>query len=116
MPRPFFETLRELRSGRTLEDLGDELSVLIAAVRATGKSGELTLKLKIKPPKSGAISYLTIEDQISTKTPKLDRGDTVFFPTADNGLSRQDPSQSELPFRGTVDPETGELINQRSAG
>jgi hypothetical protein len=115
MPRPFFETLRELRSGRTLEDLGEELSAIIAAVRATGKGGELTLKLKIKPPKSGAISYLTIEDQILSKTPKLDRGDTVFFPTADNGLSRQDPSQSELPFRGTIDKSTGEIIETRSA-
>jgi hypothetical protein len=109
MSRPFLETLRELRAGRTLEDLGTELTKLIVAVKSTGKSGEITLKLKIKPPKNGAISYLTIEDQIITKEPKLDRGDTVFFPTADNGLSRQDPSQSELPFKGTVDTDTGEI-------
>ena len=119
MPRPFFETLRELRAGRTLEDLGAELTKLIVAVKAAGKSGELTLKLKIKPPKNGTISYLTIEDQISVKEPKLDRGDTVFFPTADNGLSRQDPSQQELKFvsvpsgpgevKKVVDTSTGEI-------
>lgn len=108
MARPFFETLRELRAGRTLEDLGSELALLISAIKATGKSGELTLKLKIKPPKHGSMSYLTIEDQIVTKTPKLDTGDTVFFPTADNGLSRQDPAQTDLPF-GRVNKETGEL-------
>lgn len=119
MSRPFFETLRELRAGRTLEDLGAELTKLIVAVKTTGKSGELTLKLKIKPPKNGAISYLTIEDQISVKEPKLDRGDTVFFPTADNGLSRQDPTQAELKFvsvptgsgevKSIVDTSTGEI-------
>lgn len=99
MARPFFETLRELRAGRTLEDLTDELTLLVSAVRSTGKGGELRLILKIKPPKSGVISYLTIEDQIVTKTPKLDRADTVFFPTADGGLSRQDPAQGELALR-----------------
>jgi hypothetical protein len=44
MPRPFFETLRELRAGRTLEDLAEELAAVVQAVRNTGKSGELTLK------------------------------------------------------------------------
>jgi hypothetical protein len=112
MARPFFETLRDLRSGHTLEDLGEQLSQIVAAVKATGKSGELTLKLKIKPPKSGGISYLMIEDSLSAKVPKLDHGDTVFFPTKDGGLSRMDQSQGELPLRGvtTVDNETGEII------
>lgn len=118
MPRPFFETLRELRAGRTLEDLTDELAAIVTAVKATGKSGELIFRLKVKPPKSGAISYLTLEDQITSKVPKLDRGDTVFFPTADGGLSRNDPTQGELalrPVTTVVDHETGEVIATRSA-
>jgi hypothetical protein len=108
MARPFFETLRELRMGRTLEDLSDELAKALVAVKSTGKAATLTLKLKIKPPKSGVVSYVTIEDDIDTKIPKLDRGDTVFYPTADNGLSRHDPAQSQLPF-GKVDTATGEI-------
>ena len=119
MPRPFFETLRELRSGRTLEDLGAELAAIVQAVKDTGKGGELVLKLKVKPPKNGAISYLMIEDAISSKVPKLDRGDTVFFPTGDGGLSRQDPTQGNLPFTVvagvTVDAATGEISDTRSA-
>lgn len=112
MARPIFEILRELRAGRTLEDLGDEMARLVAAVKATGKSGELKLTLKLKPPKSGVSTYLLVEDQISTKMPVLDRGDTVFFPTADGGLSRQDPSQGQLDLRAVpknIDPETGEI-------
>lgn len=113
MARPFFETLRELRAGTTLEELGGELAKLVAAVKATGKAGQITLTLKIKPPKKGGMAYLLIEDSISVKEPKLDKSDTVFFPIADNGLSRQDPSQSELPFgrsRTTVDGAAGEIL------
>ena len=111
MARPFFETLRDLRAGRTLEDLGDELTTLISAIKTTGKGGELRLTLKIKPSKSGAAAYVTIEDQITVKTPKLDKGDTVFFTTADNGLSRLDPSQGELRLNAVkIDQETGEVL------
>jgi hypothetical protein len=117
MPKPFFEMLGALHGGRMESDLGDDLVKLIAAVKGTGKTAEITIKLKIKPPKNGSISYLTIEDVIHTKIPKLDRGDTVFFPTADNGLSRQDPSQAELPLSSSesFDRSTGEIIKLRSA-
>lgn len=124
MPRPFLETLRELRAGRTLDDLAENLAEIVTAVRATGKSGELTLKLKVKPPKAGGSSYLMVEDSIAAKVPKLDHGDTVFFHTRDGGLSRQDPSQAELEFKSVptggsvkvgsaiVDADTGEVIKQ----
>ena len=78
MPRPFMETLRELRGGRTLEDLAENVAEIVKAVRATGKSGELTLKLKFKPPKAGGASYLMVEDSIAAKVPKLDHGDRVL--------------------------------------
>jgi hypothetical protein len=111
MPRPFLETLRELRAGRTLEDLATNVAEIVTAVRATGKSGELTLKLKFKPPKAGGASYLMVEDSIKSSVPKLDHGDTVFFHVAGGGLTRQDPSQIEMSLRSIerVDPETGEI-------
>lgn len=121
MPRPFMETLRELRSGRTLEDLAEELAAVVQAVRNTGKAGELTLKLKIKPPGKGGATYLTIEDSVSTKLPKLDHADSVFFFTKDGGLSRHDPEQGELQFRAVatstghveqVDTLTGEITGR----
>jgi hypothetical protein len=110
MARPFLETLRELRAGQTLDELADELQCLVAAVRATGKPGELTLKLKVKPPKKSTSEYLTIEDSVTTKTPRLEREDTLFFTTADNNLTRRNPRQPDLPLQGYVDTETGEVI------
>ena len=117
MPRPFFETLRELRKGKTLEELSDALAEVVAAVQTTGKAGEVVLKLKVRPPRQGAVSYVTIEDEIGTKLPRANRDDTVFFALADGSLSRQDPSQLGLKLSAVpedVDPETGE-ITQRSA-
>jgi hypothetical protein len=113
MARPFLETLRELRAGRTMDDLAENLAAIVTAVRATGKSGRLQLTLVVKPPKAGGASYLMVEDSILTKIPKLDHGDTVFFHTKDGGLSRQDPGQQELSFKAVpteqVDTRTGEI-------
>lgn len=99
MARPFFETLRELRSGLTLDELTSALAEVVAAVKGSGKAGEIQLRLKIKPPKKGGTSYLLIEDAILVKAPRNDRGDTIFFPLADNSLSRLDPQQRELELR-----------------
>jgi hypothetical protein len=130
MARPFFDTLRELRAGRTHEELTSALAEVLSAVRAAGKPGEVILRLKLRPPKKGGLAYITIEDDVTVKVPKQDRGDTVFFPTVDGGLSRQDPSQLDLALRvvdqhaGTytegaggqrVDSETGEISPARSA-
>lgn len=115
MARPFLETLRELRQGRTLDELADHLSDIVAAVRATGKAGQLVLKVTVRPGKQNS-TYLVLEDDVLVKLPKADRQDTVFFPTADNNLSRSDPSQMSLGLRAAdvatekVDTETGEII------
>ena len=114
MPRPFFETLRELRGGTTIDELGNALAEVVTAVESTGKPGELVLRLKVRPPRKGAAtaSYLTIEDDVTTKVPRRDREDTVFFPLPDGSLTRQDPRQRELELRG-VDTTTGEITGQQ---
>lgn len=120
MAKGFFETLRELRGGATIEELGDKLAEVVKAVRETGASGEVKLTLKVKPPKrrAGTAQYLTIEDEVTFKMPQPDRGDTVFFPLADGSLSRQDPNQLELGLRAVkgpvVDADTGEVLQQRT--
>lgn len=111
MPRPFLETLRELRQGRTLDELADHLSEIVAAVKASGKPGQLVLKVTVKPGKKGSTHYLVVEDDVAVKLPKQDRQDTVFFPTSDNNLSRNDPAQMNLGLRAaeSIDAATGEI-------
>lgn len=118
MPRPFFETLRDLRKGKTLEELSEALSAMVSAVQTTGKHGEIVLKLRVRPPRKGSVSYITIEDEIVAKAPRADRDDTIFFALADGSLTRQDPAQLGLKLSAVpdhVDPETGEIIEERSA-
>lgn len=111
MAGKFFSTLRDLRAGSTLDDLDSAVSEVVAAVKATRKVGEITLKLKIRPPKKSSATYLTVDDEVTTKVPKHDRADTIFFALSDNSLSRTDPSQIPLELRSveSVDGETGEV-------
>lgn len=112
MSRPFFETLRDLRGGRTLLELADQLVAVVASVKATGKPGQIVLKITVKPPKKGGASYLIVEDDVTVKLPKQDRQDTVFFPTVDNSLQRSDPNQMNLGLRAapeSIDADTGEI-------
>lgn len=113
MAGKFFTTLRDLRAGETLSELDGAIAEVVSAVKATGKAGEVILKIKVRPPKKSSGVYLTVEDDVTVKVPKQDRADTIFFPTADNGLSRQDPSQMPLALksvpREVVDTQTGEI-------
>jgi hypothetical protein len=110
MSGKFFSALRELRAGTTLDELDSALAEVVAAVKTIGKPGEITLKLKIRPGRGA--SYLSIEDNVIVNVPKVDRADTIFFPLADNTLTRTDPNQLALGLRSVsstppFDPETG---------
>ena len=100
-------TLCELRNGRTLQELTDQLGEVVEAVRRTGKPGALTLRLTVKPFSKGKtdeeVQPLAIEDAISTKLPQLERGVTLFFSDAGGGLERNDPRQMSLPELKKVD-------------
>jgi hypothetical protein len=102
MAGKFFQALRELRAGTTLDELDSALAEVVHAVKTTGRPGELILKLKIRPPKKATANYLSIEDDVVTKVPKQDRADTIFFPLSDNSLSRNDPNQRSLDLRSVV--------------
>ena len=92
--------LKDLRRGDSLTEAEAELAKVVAAVRLTGKAGEITLKLKIKPASKGDASTLLIEDSISTKVPKPERANTIFYPNEDNLLQRIDPHQQpDLPLK-----------------
>lgn len=111
MTRPFFETLRELRRGQVLLELGEKLTALTAAVVQTQKPGRLRLDLTLAPAGARGVA-LVMTDKITLSEPLPDKSSTIFFPTKDFGLSRNDPDQLPLqlsPVPGGVDPETGEI-------
>jgi ribosomal protein S28E/S33 len=100
--RQFADVLRELCAGSTYDELTARLGEVVEAVTDTGKVGEISIKLKIKPNGDAGV---IVTDEIKTKVPERARGDTVFFVTSGGSLVRQDPRQQDLPLRsvpGTV--------------
>src|SRR3972149_302768 len=94
--RPIVDTLREIRQGNCLDELSVHLNDLVAAVRNTGKAGDVTLKLKISPAGSGKVEAIQVDDTITLRMPELPKPSTLFFTTEDNNLQRQDPRQREM--------------------
>lgn len=96
MSRPFADVVRELAGGTVYEDLTTQLGEVVTAVLDTGKVGELSLKLSIKPNGEGSVRVLS---DIKQKVPAPTRGETLFFATTTGSLIRNDPRQPELPLR-----------------
>lgn len=106
MDKTFFNTLRTLRKGKTVLELDDAMAELADKVKRTGRTGELILKLKVKPMGKGEIDQVNIEDDVVVKAPRFERGVTMFFVTEENAFVRTDPRQSELAGLREVDGET----------
>lgn len=105
-PRPFHDTITALRWGTLNDDLTKELNALVKKCGDTGKTGELTLKLKLKPGSGGQIEVF---DDIIVKAPKDQKGSSIMFATVEHNLIREDPRQLSIAGLKSVDMETGEL-------
>lgn len=92
--RPFAAFLRELQKGRVHEELSTQLHDLVAAVQDTGKSGTLTLTLKVEKQKN--TDMLLIGDDVKTKLPQFDRASSLWFVDGDGNVSRDNPDQLEF--------------------
>jgi len=103
----FEVTLREMRHGRSLGELSEELSKLIEAVKLTGKAGTLTYKLTVKPASAGDSITVQLDDDLTCKVPRLARGSSIFFVGDNNRLQRSDPRQREFAITAVTKP--GEL-------
>src|SRR5579883_2059599 len=85
---PFMQLLAQLANGRTMSVLAEKYPQLVAAVKQTGKKGELVLKLSVKPDGKGEVETVEVHDEVKIKVPERDRKPTVFFVTSENMLER----------------------------
>jgi hypothetical protein len=95
----FPETILQLNNGATVAELSEALESVVAAVRAAGKAGSITLTIKVAPASKKSTDVLMVESQVKTKLPEPERGMTIFYATEDNHLVRSDPKQQMLPLR-----------------
>jgi hypothetical protein len=95
--RPFMDFLREHRNGSTHDELSDKLQALVAAVTEEGRKGTLTFTVTITP--MGKNDGLEVGADVKTNPPKPKAGVSIFFPTVENNLTRQDPRQATMELR-----------------
>ena len=96
----FNATINALRFGELHDELDKSLATLVDACSDTGKVGELTLKIKLKPGKGGQIEVI---DDVKIKAPVHERGTTLMFATPEGELQREDPRQMRIDEVRTVD-------------
>lgn len=94
MSRPFTDVLRDIRFGEAVDELTQQFNNLVIAVESTGKVGEITLHIKLKPSRAGAIEVF---DTIKSKLPAAEKGSSLFFATPEGNLVRNNPRQTEIP-------------------
>ena len=100
----FSEFLESLDYGGIAEEATNELNEVVHACTETGKVGEITLVIKIKP--TGKSGQVELTSDVKTKKPKPVRGTTIMFATPDNNLQREDPRQRSLDGVKTVAEES----------
>jgi hypothetical protein len=83
------------RSGLCLDELSTELNKLVLAVRDTGKGGSVAVRFTVKPAPKGTGAVI-ITDDVSATIPEEDKTPSFWFTTADGGLQRTDPRQTEM--------------------
>jgi hypothetical protein len=112
----FQETIVQINNGAAVAELSDALAKVVAAVRETGKSGSISLTLKVAPASKGTTDVLLVESQVKTKLPETERGMTVFYATDNNLLVRNDPKQQMLPLRVVEFDQPRDLKEVKNAG
>lgn len=95
MKMPFTDVLRFMRKGTVVQALTDRLGEVCKAASDTGKPGEITLKIKIKPEAVGANRFDFVPS-IGFTMPQPDLKPSVFWMTDDGGIAREDPEQAEM--------------------
>lgn len=92
----FAEILQQLGGGQVYQDLTDKLTEIVCGVQETRKSGEISIKLTIKPNGEHGVM---VAEQVKAKVPERPRGETLFFVNSAGHLMRDDPRQERLPLR-----------------
>jgi hypothetical protein len=101
-PKPFNDTLVQLRFGELHDELTEAIKEVILKVGATQKAGKISLNLSFKAGKGGQIEIM---DDLKVTLPKEERGSTIMFATPEGNLTRQDPRQQVFEGIRSVEQE-----------
>jgi hypothetical protein len=110
------DVLRDIRRGRVVDAATLELASVVRDAKATGKPGELTIKLKITPDKADP-DVIRVSAEVKGKSPRPDLPDGMFFTNEEGDLLREDPKKIHR-FAGVSDAEEVDadgVVTERAA-
>ncbi len=91
----FVQLLRGIGGGALADKLSEKLNEVTRKAREHGKSGEIVLKLKVKP--AGTIGTLMdVTGKVTAKIPDGDLPGSILFSKDDGTLHVEDPKQMKL--------------------
>lgn len=107
MAKAFAILLHDLRDGRTHDDMTQKFAELVREVEQTGRSGTLTLTLKVSAAsRAQPVDKIIVQPTVKLTPPKPEAGEDFFWLTDDSELSRNHPRQEGLDLRdATGKPE-----------
>lgn len=99
--KAFNQFLIDLNDGSTHAGLTGDLQELLQSVKATGRTGSMTLKIKISSASkgSGEVDKITIVADRKLELPKPEQPQDFFWLTDDAEPTRHHPRQHSLDLR-----------------
>lgn len=115
--KSFSVFLTEVNDGQANAGLTADLTELLASVKSVGKSGSLTIKVKVSPATNQGqeVDKITLTIDRKLELPKAASPADFFWLTDDAEPSRKHPRQRDLELEGVrtvTDPDTGEITSQ----
>lgn len=95
--RPITDTLRHIGGGVFIDVASDKMAELVAAVDSSGKSGKLTLEVKVKKTTRGGAMHIT--GKVKLTKPAEEPMEAMLFATPEGNLVAEDPHQQKLDLK-----------------
>lgn len=105
--RTFSILLTELEDGQIHDELSKAVQDIVAELEtvSAGQGGKPTATLTVKLEFTRDSGVIEIKADYAVKNPKLKRIKSLFWPTKENHLTRDNPKQQKLPFRDVTESE-----------
>lgn len=105
----FLNMLQGHREGLAITELSEAMAKATEAALLTGRPGSIILKFTFKP--AGKVAgAVVIEDDITTKLPKAEKVNSIFF-FHEGALVRDNPKQLKMEFK-PVEQAVGNQLEQ----
>ena len=116
--KSFNQFLVDLNDGSTHAGLTGDLAELLQAVKSTGRTGSMTLKIKIASASKGGneVDKITIMADRKLELPKPEQPQDFFWLTDAAEPTRQHPRQHSLDLRDAQDLRGGMRITAQATG